>query len=142
MMIKIKYFLAKVLISRCKVCIRRIAMSKYRSHLSYVQVDVFWFMTPRSVVGYQRFGRPCCLHLHVCVFWVVTPSSVVVGYQRFRGPYCLHLNCSLPIEVSEDGGSMELCNVGILPQYYTASQPQKQDLEHHRRESLKTRNIL
>jgi len=25
------------------------------------------------------------------VFWVVTPRSVVVGYQRFRGPGSLHL---------------------------------------------------
>jgi hypothetical protein len=25
------------------------------------------------------------------VFWFVTPCSVVVGYQRFRGPCCLHL---------------------------------------------------
>jgi len=24
---------------------------------------------------------------------------------------------------SEDGGSMDLCNVGILPQHYTASRP-------------------
>jgi hypothetical protein len=26
----------------------------------------------------------------VDVFWVVTPCSVVSGYQRFRGPCCLH----------------------------------------------------
>jgi hypothetical protein len=26
------------------------------------------------------------------VFWVVTPYSVVVGYQRFRGPCCLDLH--------------------------------------------------
>jgi hypothetical protein len=25
------------------------------------------------------------------VFWVVTPCSVLVGYQRFRVPCCLHL---------------------------------------------------
>jgi len=24
------------------------------------------------------------------VFWVVTPCGVVVGYQRFGGPCCLH----------------------------------------------------
>jgi hypothetical protein len=29
--------------------------------------------------------------VHVEVFWDVTPCSVVVGYQRFRGPWCLHL---------------------------------------------------
>jgi hypothetical protein len=31
------------------------------------------------------------LMMQVEVFWVVTPYSVVVGYQRFRGPCCLHL---------------------------------------------------
>jgi hypothetical protein len=51
------------------------------------QVEVFWVVTPCSVVvGYQRFRGPCCLHL-----WVVTPSSVMVGYQRFRGPGYLHI---------------------------------------------------
>jgi hypothetical protein len=30
-----------------------------------MQVEVFWVVTSRSVVvGYQRFGGPCCLHLH------------------------------------------------------------------------------
>jgi hypothetical protein len=29
-----------------------------------VQVEVFWVVIPCSTaVGYQRFGRPCCLHL-------------------------------------------------------------------------------
>jgi len=27
----------------------------------------------------------------VAVFWVVTPCSHVLGYQRFGGPCCLHL---------------------------------------------------
>jgi hypothetical protein len=27
----------------------------------------------------------------VAVFWVVTPCSDVVGYQRFGGPCCLHV---------------------------------------------------
>jgi hypothetical protein len=39
--------------------------------------------------------------IQVEVFWVVMPCSVVVGYQRVRGP--------------EDGGSMVLCNVALLP---------------------------
>jgi hypothetical protein len=29
--------------------------------------------------------------LLVGVFWVMTQCSVVVGYQRFGGPCCLHL---------------------------------------------------
>jgi hypothetical protein len=29
--------------------------------------------------------------IQVEVFWVVTPCSTVVGYQYFRGPCCLHL---------------------------------------------------
>jgi len=29
--------------------------------------------------------------IEVEVFWVVTPCSVVVGYLRFRSPRCLHL---------------------------------------------------
>jgi hypothetical protein len=29
------------------------------------------------------------------VFWVVTPKSVVVGYQHFGGPCCLHLQCEV-----------------------------------------------
>jgi len=46
------------------------------------------------------------------VVWVMTPCSVVVGYQY-----------------DEDGGSMDLWNVGILPQHYTASQLRKLRLE-------------
>jgi hypothetical protein len=59
--------------------------------------------------------------IQVDVIWVVTPCSVMVHYQRFGGPCCLHLQG----EVSEDGGSIDLWNVGILPQHYTASQPRK-----------------
>jgi hypothetical protein len=69
----------------------------------YLQVVVFWVMTPCSdVVGYHRFGGPCCLHLQgevsgawieiqVVVFWVMTLCSNVLGYQRFGGPCTLHL---------------------------------------------------
>jgi len=29
-----------------------------------IQVEVFWVVSPLSCgVGYQHFGRPCCLHL-------------------------------------------------------------------------------
>jgi len=33
-----------------------------------IQVEVFWFMTPsKVVVGYQGFGDPCYVHLHVAL---------------------------------------------------------------------------
>jgi hypothetical protein len=48
------------------------------------------------------------------VFRVVTLYSFMVGYQSFRGPFD-----------PEDGGSMDLRNVGILPQHCTASQPRR-----------------
>jgi len=48
----------------------------------------------------------------VSVLCFVTPYSVVVGYQRFGGPCCLP---------PEDGGSMVIWDVGILPRHYTAS---------------------
>jgi hypothetical protein len=34
------------------------------------------------------------IEVRVEVFWGVTPCSVVVGYQRFGGPWCLHLQAS------------------------------------------------
>jgi hypothetical protein len=51
------------------------------------------------------------------VFWIVTPCSVVVRYQCFR---VLH---------TEDIGSMDLCNVGILLQHDVVSQPKRPELE-------------
>jgi hypothetical protein len=38
-----------------------------------------------------RFQVLMALTIQVEVFWVVTPCSVVVGYQRFGGPFYLHL---------------------------------------------------
>jgi hypothetical protein len=29
-----------------------------------IKVEVFWFLTTRKdVLGYHRFGEPCCIHL-------------------------------------------------------------------------------
>jgi len=53
--------------------------------------------------------------IQVKVYWVMMPCNVTVGYQHFRGPCCLHLH-------PEDGGSMVIQNVGILPQHQIASQ--------------------
>jgi len=49
------------------------------------------------------------VEIQVEVVWVVTPCSVVVGYRC-----CLHH--------PEDGGTMDLRNVGIISQHYTALQ--------------------
>jgi len=46
------------------------------------EIEVFWVVTPRSDVGYRRFGGPCCLHLQV------TPYNVTVGYHCFWRPCC------------------------------------------------------
>jgi len=40
------------------------------------QVDVFWFVTPCSVVGYQHFIGPFCLHLQGGAAW----TSETVSY--------------------------------------------------------------
>jgi hypothetical protein len=40
------------------------AWSRRGANKKMFQVEVFWVVTPCSVVvGYQRFGVPCCLHL-------------------------------------------------------------------------------
>jgi hypothetical protein len=52
--------------------------------------------------------------IQVEVFWVLKPCSVVLGYQ-------LQLH-------HEDAGSMDLRDVGILPQHYTASEPRRHGL--------------
>jgi hypothetical protein len=51
----------------------------------------------------------------------LTPHNVVVGYQCFRSSCCLHSQGS--------GGSMNLWDVGIVPQCYTVSQPRRPQLE-------------
>jgi len=61
------------------------------------------------MVRYQRFGDPSCFYLH----------GEVIG----DGKKGLDLH-------PEDGGSMDLRNVVILSQYYTASQPRRLRLEY------------
>jgi len=34
-----------------------------REYGDRTQIGVFWVVTPCGVVGYQRFGGPCCLRL-------------------------------------------------------------------------------
>jgi len=54
-------------------------------------------------------------YIQVEVFWAVMLCNVAGGYKCFRGPCCLHVQ-------GEDGGSMDLWNVGFLPQYYKETQ--------------------
>jgi len=39
---------------------------------------------------------------HIEVFWVVTPCNSVLGYEPFRGPCCLHLQGEMKMEASMD----------------------------------------
>jgi hypothetical protein len=51
-------------------------------------LHLHWVVTLYNIViEYQWFGGPCCLHLH----WVLSPCSVAAGYKNFGGPCCLHL---------------------------------------------------
>jgi hypothetical protein len=66
-----------------------------------IHIGVFWVVMPHSVVvGCQRFRGPYCLHLQV-----VTPFNVV-GYQCLRGPSCLHV-------YGGHVGTLHLCHVSV-----------------------------
>jgi len=41
------------------------------------------------------------------VFWVVTPCSVVVGYQHLTGPCCIHLQDEV-LQWWSQGGSVSI----------------------------------
>jgi hypothetical protein len=78
---------------------------------------------------------------YVEVFQVLTPYSVVVVFQREDGGKIDLRNVGILPQHnttqhnatrrhnSEDGGSTDLWNVDILPQHYTASQPRRPRLE-------------
>jgi len=61
------------------------------------------------------YGTPRFITIEV-IFWVVMRCSIVVGYHHFWGH-------------PEDGGSMELWNIGIPPQEYMVSQPRRLQLK-------------
>jgi hypothetical protein len=61
------------------------------------------------------------MKIQVAAFWIVPPCSDVVGYQH---------PLSNPIHFQpEDGGSMVIRNVGILPRHCTASQLRRRRLK-------------
>jgi hypothetical protein len=47
-----------------------------------------------------RGGIITAVKIHVGVFWVMTPCSYVVGYQRFGGPCCLHVQGEVKMEAA------------------------------------------
>jgi hypothetical protein len=76
---------------------------------------VLWVTTPcTDVVGYRRFGGPCCLHT-----LNITPCSDVIGHRRFGGPCCLHtlniIPCSDVVGYRRFGGPCCLHTLNITP---------------------------
>jgi len=103
------------------------------------QVGICWVTTPcHDVVGYQRFGGTCCLHLQgevnntsvplkVVVFWFVTACSDVVGYHRFGGLCCLRLQGEVNMHAA--------CSTETLVTYYITTRrhkPEHYDFKEHR----------
>jgi hypothetical protein len=58
-----------------------VSVSRRKDHLMHDEV----FMAVKIRVG---------------VFWVVMPHRVLVGYQRFGGPCCLHIQGEVEMEVA------------------------------------------
>jgi hypothetical protein len=59
----------------------------------------------------------------------VTLFSVVVGHRHLKYWYPTTALHNVTTQRTEDGGSIDLWNVGILPQYYTMSQPRSLKME-------------
>jgi hypothetical protein len=89
------------------------------SQLRYVQslssnVKGIWLGT----VEYARFGALMEVRIPIEVFWVAMPYSA-----RFSGPCCLQFTHP------ESGDSMDLRNVGTLPQHSMGSETRRPRLE-------------
>jgi hypothetical protein len=56
------------------------------------------FVHSKQLIRFEVFTT---IEIQVQFFWVVTPCSVVVGYQRFGGPCCLHLQGEVTMEAAE-----------------------------------------
>jgi hypothetical protein len=63
-----------------------------------IQVEVFWIVTPCSVVAYQRIGSPCFLHLQgemkMEAAWT-SETLVCHNTTRRHNPEDLDLNLSV-----------------------------------------------
>jgi len=55
------------------------------------------------------------------IFWAVKPCSVMVGYQRFGGPCCLHLQGEVNSHRLEDFISWGLKYVKLTVQSYSVN---------------------
>jgi hypothetical protein len=76
----------------------------------------------------------------MAVFWVVSPCSLVEVYQRFRGPCCLHHQGDEFALMMEAARTSET----LVNFYQTARccNPEDSNLHTHRRENLRSANIL
>jgi hypothetical protein len=54
-------------------------------------------LNPFYTEAITRFEVLTAVIIQVEAFWIVTPCSVVVGYQRFGELCCLHLQTSLHV---------------------------------------------
>jgi hypothetical protein len=67
--------------------------------LIFMKVGIYH--ATRTHHTYVHFNFLTSVAFQFDVFWVVTPCSVVVGYQqRFRDPCCLHLHNPEDLEVT------------------------------------------
>jgi hypothetical protein len=71
-----------------------------------IQVEVFRIVTPCSdVVGYRRFGRCCCLHLHFIlkmeVAWCHNPEHHGLYYLLLTNKETRGVHCELAGNVQE-----------------------------------------
>jgi len=66
-------------------------MDNYRKLQPYIVISRKEQFTLGVKWLYMSFRICFETQIQVVIFWVVTPCNDVVGYQRFGGPCCLHL---------------------------------------------------
>jgi hypothetical protein len=72
-----------------------------------------------AVMVYVRFQVFTVASMNMTTLWDIVLCSLVKVDPRFGGVYCLHLQCP------DDGGSMNLWNIGLLQQDYTVLHARK-----------------